>query len=132
MDVPKNCLYTRDHLWVRPEGSRAVVGVTDYYQEELGEVVLLDLPEVDSDISVSASFGIIESDRMVSDLTAPLTGEVVEVNLDVIDSPELVNEDPYGDGWLVRIEMDDSDQTEILMSPEEYEDYISGLVVQEE
>ncbi|UCF31122.1 MAG: glycine cleavage system protein GcvH [bacterium] len=132
MDVPKNCLYTRDHLWVRPEGSRAVVGVTDYYQEELGEVVLLDLPEIDSDISVSASFGIIESDRMVSDLTAPLTGEVVEVNLDVIDSPELVNEDPYGDGWLVRIEMDDSDQTEILMSPEEYEDYISGLVVQEE
>lgn len=132
MDVHKDCLYTRDHLWVRAEGNQAVIGVTDFSQGELGEVVFLDLPEVDDELSVAVPFGIVESDRTVSDMTAPLSGEVVEINSDLRESPDLVNEDPYGEGWLIRLEMDESDQLDALMTPEEYEDYIADLVAEED
>ena len=127
MDVPKNFLYTRDHLWIKPEGNRSRIGVTDYSQEELGEVVFVDLPDPDTEVQMAAPFGIIESDTAVSDLTAPVSGEVAEVNSDLADSPELVNEDPYGEGWLLTILMSDPDQIDTLMASEEYEDYISGL-----
>jgi len=127
MDVPKNFLYTRDHIWIKPEGNRSRIGVTDYSQEELGEVVFVDLPDPDTEVQMAAPFGIIESDTAVSDLTAPVSGEVAEVNSDLADSPELVNEDPYGEGWLLTILMSDPDQIDTLMASEEYEDYISGL-----
>ncbi len=132
MDVPKNFLYTRDHLWIKPEGNRSRVGVTDYSQGELGEVIFIDLPDLDDEVGMAAPFGIIESETAVSDLTAPVSGEVVEVNSDLVESPELVNEDPYGEGWLISIQMHDSDQIDILMKPEEYEDYIADLGDEEE
>jgi glycine cleavage system H protein len=132
MDVPRNFLYTRDHLWIKPEGNRSRVGVTDYSQGELGEVVFIDLPDLDDEVGMATPFGIIESETTVSDLTAPVSGEIVEVNSDLVESPELVNEDPYGEGWLISIEMHDSDQIDTLMKPEEYEDYIADLGDEEE
>ncbi|TNF46100.1 glycine cleavage system protein GcvH [bacterium] len=127
MDVPKNFFYTRDHLWIYPEGNRSRIGITDYSQGELGEIVFIDLPEIDDEIEMAAPFGIIESETAVSDLTAPVSGDIVEVNLDLIENPDVVNEDPYGEGWLISVQMHDSDQIDTLLKPEEYEDYIAGL-----
>jgi len=127
MDVPRSCRYTRDHFWIRPEGNTAVLGVSDSFQEELGGVVFVDLPEVDDDIEFLGTFGIIESEETVSDLIAPVSGTVAQVNRDLESNPELINEDPYGEGWLIRVELDDPNQVESLMTPEEYQDYITDL-----
>ena len=105
----------------------ATVGLSDYLQEELGEVVFVDLPDVDDDIEVLDNFGIIESEETVSDLVSPVSGTVAEINTGLENSPELINEDPYGEGWLIRVHVEDPDQVESLMTPEEYEDYISDL-----
>jgi glycine cleavage system H protein len=127
MNVPRNCRYTKDHFWVRPEGNEAVIGVSDYLQNELGDIVFVDLPEVDDDIEALGTFGIIESDKAVADLITPVTGTVVDINNALEEGPELINEDPYGEGWLVRIELDDPEHLDALMTPEEYEEYISDL-----
>ncbi|UCG39049.1 MAG: glycine cleavage system protein GcvH [bacterium] len=127
MDVPRNRRYTRDHFWVRQKGNKAVIGASDYLQEELGDVVFVDLPDVDDDVEAFGTFGIIESDRAVSDMACPVSGTVLEINSDLVDSPELVNEDPYGEGWLIEVVLDDPEQIENLMTPEEYEEYIADL-----
>ncbi len=132
MDIPKNCLYSRDHFWTRPEGNEAVIGVTDWAQRELGEIEFVDLPDLEEEVDAFVSCGVLESDKAVSDLTVPLSGDVIEVNFDVESSPELVNEDPYGEGWLFRIVIADSEQLSALMTPEEYEDYVIDLEVEEE
>lgn len=131
MNVPRNCLYTRDHFWVRPEGNQAFIGLSDYLQQELGEVIFVDLPDVGDDIEIAGTFGIVESTRAVSDMTAPVSGTVVQTNLDLEGAPELINEDPYGDGWLIRVQLDDPAQIDALMTPEEYEDYIDDLVLED-
>ena len=128
MNVPRNCRYTRDHFWVRPEGNEALIGLSDYLQAELGEIIFVDLPDIEDDIEIAGTFGIIESTRTVSDMTAPVTGTVMEVNLDLEGGPEFINEDPYGEGWLIRIQLDDSQQIDSLMTPEAYEEYIADLV----
>jgi glycine cleavage system H protein len=127
MDVPRSCRYTRDHFWVQPEGNNATIGVSDTFQNEIGEVVFIDLPEVGDEVDFLGTFGIIESENAVSDLIAPISGTVVQVNGDLENNPELINEDPYGEGWLIRVQLDDPDQVESLMAPEEYEEYISDL-----
>jgi glycine cleavage system H protein len=131
MNVPRNCRYTRDHFWVRPEGNEALIGLSDYLQKELGEAIFVDLPDVDDDIEITGTFGIIESTRTVSDMTAPVTGTVMESNLDLEGGPELINEDPYGEGWLIRVQLDDPQQIDSLMAPEEYEEYIADLVLED-
>lgn len=131
MNVPRNCRYTRDHIWVRPEGNEALIGLSDYLQGELGEAVFVDLPDIDDDIEIAGTFGIIESTEAVSDMTAPVSGTVKEVNFDLEGGPELINEDPYGDGWLIRVGLDDPLQIDSLMTPEEYEDYISDLSLED-
>jgi glycine cleavage system H protein len=131
MNVPRNCRYTRDHFWVRPEGNEALIGLSDYLQGELGEAVFVDLPDIEDDIEIAGTFGIIESTEAVSDMTAPVSGTVKEVNLDLEGGPELINEDPYGDGWLIRVELDEPLQIDSLMTPEEYEDYISDLSLED-
>lgn len=131
MDIPKNCLYSKDHFWTRPEGNEAAIGVTDWAQRELGEIEFVDLPELEEEVDAFISCGVIESDKAVSDLTAPLSGDVIDVNFDLETSPELVNEDPYGEGWLFRIEIADSEQLSALMTPEEYEDYVIDLELEE-
>ncbi|HDL53009.1 MAG TPA: glycine cleavage system protein GcvH [Proteobacteria bacterium] len=127
MDVPGNCYYTSDHLWVRPAGNQAEIGVTDFFQQELGDVVHVDLPEAEIEIEVTSSFGVLESVDAVVDLAAPISGETLEVNADLADSPELINEDPYGEGWLLKVEISEPGQVESLMTPVEYKSYIADL-----
>ena len=131
MSVPRNCRYTKDHFWVKPEGNDALIGVSEYLQEELGEIVFVDVPDVEDDIVISGTFGIIESTRTVLDLTAPVTGTVKEVNSDIEGSPEIINEDSYGDGWLIKVQLDDPKQIDFLMTAEEYEEYIADLIMEE-
>jgi len=131
MNIPGNCRYSKDHFWVKPEGNEALIGLSDYLQEELGDAIFVDLPDVEDDIEATGTFGIIESTRAVSDMTAPVSGTVVQVNGDLEDGPELINEDPYGDGWLIRVQLDDPQQIDSLMTPEEYEEYISDLVLED-
>ena len=131
MSGPRNCRYTKDHFWVKPEGNDALIGVSEYLQEELGEIVFVDVPDVEDDIVISGTFGIIESTRTVLDLTAPVTGTVKEVNSDIEGSPEIINEDSYGDGWLIKVQLDDPKQIDFLMTAEEYEEYIADLIMEE-
>jgi len=131
MNVPGNCRYTRDHFWVKPEGNEALIGLSDYLQGELGEAIFVDLPDIEDDIEISGTFGIIETTMTVSDMTTPVTGTVMNVNLDLERGPELINEDPYGDGWLIRVQLDDPEQIDNLMTPEEYQNYIADLVLED-
>jgi glycine cleavage system H protein len=118
---PENLVYTKEHEWVRVERNRAIVGITDYAQEQLGDVVYVELPEVGSQLTQSEMCGTIESVKTVADLYAPISGEVVNINEALDDTPELVNNEPYGGGWIVEIQMRDLDELEVLLSSEDYE-----------
>ena len=118
MSVPGDLQYTKSHEWVRVEDGVATVGITDHAQDELGDVVFVELPEQGATLAAGDSFGAVESVKAVSDLYAPLGGEVVEVNSSLEDSPEKINEDPYGEGWILKLQV--SDQAELL-SAAEYE-----------
>ena len=118
-------MYTREDEWVRSEGDRILVGVTDYAQQQLGDVVFVELPEVGASIEKGDPFGVIESVKAVSDLYAPVTGEVVDVNGDLADRPELVNEDCYGDGWMVAIAPNDPTELEQHLDTKGYEQHIA-------
>jgi glycine cleavage system H protein len=124
MKFPKNLRYTREHEWVLIEGNQATVGITDYAQHELGEVVFVELPKVGDSVTKDEPFGVVESVKAASDVYAPLSGEVSETNDDLVSSPELINDDPYGDAWLIRVEMSDPSEVEQLMSAADYKDYI--------
>ena len=119
--VPADLRYTKDHEWVRVEGDHATVGVTDFAASELGDVVFVDLPAVGRSLDQHATFGVVESVKAVSDLFSPVAGEVVEVNPKLADNPELVNSDPYGDGWMVRLKVTDASQVAGLLDPSAYE-----------
>lgn len=121
MTTPPELRYHREHLWARDEDGRVRVGVTDYAQDQLGEVVYVDLPGVGARLEQGQAFGEIESTKTVSDLHAPLTGTVVERNDSVEGEPGLVNREPYGDGWLLVVEPDDASQLDGLLSPDEYD-----------
>jgi glycine cleavage system H protein len=118
LSVPGELQYTKSHEWIRLEDDIATVGITDHAQEELGDVVFVELPERGASFGAGDSFGIVESVKAVSDLYAPVGGEVVEVNEALNDAPEKINEDPYGDGWMIRLRF--SDEADLL-SAEEYE-----------
>jgi glycine cleavage system H protein len=120
MNVPDDLLFTKDHEWVRIEGNTATIGISDHAQSELGEVVFVELPDVGSDISVSDSICVVESTKAASDVYAPLSGKVVESNSALADSPEKVNQDPYGEGWMIKIELSDEGQKSNLLTPETY------------
>jgi glycine cleavage system H protein len=119
LSVPGELQYTRTHEWVRREGDSATVGITDHAQDELGDVVFVELPEEGATFGAGDAFGTIESVKAVSDLYAPVGGEVVEVNSTLEDAPEKVNEDPYGDGWIVKLRV--SDEGTGLLSASDYE-----------
>jgi glycine cleavage system H protein len=103
MTIPKNLLYARTHEWARPEGDAVVVGITDYAQDQLGEVVYVELPEVETGVDAGEELGTIESVKAVAEFVSPIAGEVIEVNDRLADEPNLINEDPFGDGWLVKV-----------------------------
>ena len=124
--MPNSLKFTEDHLWVRVEGKRAQLGLSEYAQDELGEVIAIELPDVGDPLEKGESFGEIESVKTVSDLIAPVSGTVAAVNTDLEDHPSLVNEDPYHEGWLVEIELSDKKEIEELMDPDEYEEFAGG------
>ncbi len=123
--VPADLRYTKDHEWVRVEGDRATVGVTDFAAHQLGDVVFVDLPAVGRAVEQFATFGVVESVKAVSDLFAPLGGEVVEVNPKLAEHPELVNSDPFGDGWMIRLRVADAGQAATLLDPPAYEQLVA-------
>lgn len=118
--------FTEDHLWVRVNGKRARIGLSDYGQDELGEIIAVELPDEGDGLEKGESFGEIESVKTVSDLIAPLSGRVLATNSDLEDHPALVNDDPYHEGWLVEIELSDKEEVEELLDPEEYEEFSGG------
>ncbi|QLD90879.1 glycine cleavage system protein GcvH [Natronomonas salina] len=124
-DVPEDCRYLESHEWARRDGDAVRVGITDFAQDELGDVVFVELPEVGDSVEREAEFGVVESIKAVSDLYAPVSGEVTAVNEALFDEPELVNEDPFGDGWMIDVELDDEGELDDLLSPAEYEDQIA-------
>lgn len=125
MDFPEELKYSKEHLWVRVEGDRAVIGITDYAQVELGNVTSVELPEPGDELEQDDSFGSIEARKTVADLYAPLSGIVIESNSELGTAPEFINDDPYDGGWLVVIEMADPEELNLLMSAELYEDTVS-------
>jgi glycine cleavage system H protein len=114
MTIPDNLKYTKDHEWIRPEGSTAFVGITDFAQGELGDIVFIEIETLGEHLEIESTFGTIEAVKTVSDLFMPVSGKVIEVNDEINASPELVNKDPYGKGWLIKIEMDSPDQLDAL------------------
>jgi glycine cleavage system H protein len=125
-NYPSDLKYDKEHEWVRAEGDTAVIGISDFAQDQLGEVVFVDLPETGTEVVAGETFGEIESVKSVSDLFAPVTGSVVEVNPNLSDAPETVNEDPYGDGWLIKVKMTDASEADSLMSADDYEAFVAG------
>ncbi|MEN6520211.1 MAG: glycine cleavage system protein GcvH [Armatimonadota bacterium] len=118
---PDNIKYTKSHEWVRVSDGLATFGITEFAQEELGDIVNVDLPSVGTMVHLNEPFGSVDSVKAVSDLMSPVTGEVVEVNEDVEGSPELINQEPYGNGWMIIVRMEDTSELDELMDSEEYE-----------
>lgn len=126
MNVPENLLYTNDHEWIRVEGDIATVGITDYAQGELGDVVFIEIETQGETLDKEEAFGTIEAVKTVSDAFMPVSGEVTEVNEAINDAPDLLNKDPFGEGWMIRIKMSDTSETEELLSPEKYKELIGA------
>lgn len=121
---PDDLRYHKEHTWVKASGRKATIGITDYAQEALGDIVYIDLPEVDMDAESNSEIGEIESTKATSSIISPLNGRVIEVNEDLSESPETINEDPYGKGWIAIIEFDDASELEELMDAAEYTKYV--------
>lgn len=124
MNTPANLRYTREHEWIRVEGNEAYVGITDYAQSELGEIVFVDVNTVGETVAQNEVFGSVEAVKTVSDLNMPVTGEVLEFNEALNDQPELVNNDPYGEGWIVKISVSDPAELDTLLDAPAYEQLI--------
>ena len=120
MKTPSELRYTEDHEWLRPDGKSGRVGITDFAQDQLGDVVFVELPEVGRAVKQGEAFGVVESVKSVSDVFAPITGKVVAVNQALVDTPELVNQDPYGQGWIVEIEIADDGEVQALLDAQAY------------
>ena len=125
MNIPKNLLYTLEHEWVKIEGNTATIGITDFAQGELGDIIFLEFPDLDAVFNVGDIFGTIEAVKTVSDLSMPLEGKIVEVNNILNDNPEKINEDPYGKGWMVKIIIDENATKNQLLDSKKYNQLIT-------
>ena len=124
MDFPEDLRYTREHEWARKKGDRLVVGITDFAQHQLGDVVYVELPDVGDPVKKGESFGVVESTKAVSELFSPVSGKVVEVNDPLSDAPETINEDPYEEGWMIQVELSDPGDLEDLLDSAGYTKFI--------
>ena len=124
MAIPKDLKYSREHEWVRVEGDTAVIGITDHAQEQLGEIVYLELPQKGEHLDKEEAFGVVESTKAVSDIYAPISGNVLEINSELVGDPGRLNKDPYEDGWLVKVKIEDKKDFDDLMSSKEYADFL--------
>jgi len=125
MNIPQELKYTKDHEWVRVEGDHAVIGVTDFAQKELGDIVYVDVDTEGETVEKDEVFGSVEAVKTVSDLLMPITGEVVAFNESLEDAPEMVNNDPYGDGWMIKVAISDANELDSLLTAEQYTDLVS-------
>ena len=125
MNIPAELKYTKDHEWVRVEGDEAVIGITDFAQSELGDIVFVEVETEGESIESEEIFGSVEAVKTVSDLFMPLSGEVLSFNSELEDAPEVVNSDPYGAGWMIRVKLSDPSEVDTLLSAEQYKDLIS-------
>jgi len=125
MDLSEELLYSKEHLWIRVEGDKAVIGITDHAQEMLGAISAIELPVPGDEIDQDDSFGNVEARKTIAELYAPLSGVVLEVNGEVVDSPEIINDDPYDAGWLLVVEISDHEELKLLMSADDYLDQVS-------
>ena len=126
MNIPEELKYTEEHEWIRLEGNIATVGITDFAQSELGDIVYIEVDTLDSEINSNDVFGTVEAVKTVSDLFMPVTGKVIEVNSSLEDAPEVVNDDPYGQGWIIKIEVTNPTDVETLMSSDNYRNIIDN------
>jgi len=127
MRIPEDRLYSEHHLWVKKQrGGKVLIGMTDFGQLRLGEIIDLELPEEGDELVKDEAFGSVESTQGVVDLIAPINGEVLQTNEDLLDTPDLINEDPYDEGWIIKAKLSDPDELEELLTADEYEDLISG------
>jgi len=122
-NVPEDLHYSKDHEWVRVEGSEAVIGITDYAQNSLGDVVYVEVPKPGEEFAANESFGSVESVKAVSEVFTPVSGVIASINESLADEPEKVNSDPYGDGWMIRVKMANPGEVDSLLSAAEYEDF---------
>ncbi len=125
-NIPENLRYSKDHEWVLVDGDVASIGITDYAQHSLGDVVYIDMPRVGDTLGSHEAFGSVESVKAVSEVFTPVAGEIVEVNDGLNDTPEKVNNDPYGDAWFIKIKMNNTGDVDAMLSGEEYEEYLSA------
>lgn len=125
MEYPTEYRYTREHEWVHVEGDGATVGITHHAQDQLGDVVFVELPSVGAKLQAQGPFGAVESVKAVSDIYAPISGDVTEINESLVDRPETINEDPHGKGWLVKLRVFDLSEVQALMSAQQYADYVA-------
>ena len=124
MNIPKDLKYTEEHEWAKQEGDTALIGITDYAQHSLGDVVFVELPEVGTQLKKGEAFGSVESVKAASDIYMPLSGEVFEINNELEDHPELLNESPYEKGWIIRISVSDPEESAGLMNGEQYAEFV--------
>lgn len=125
-NVPEDLHYSKDHEWVRVEGDTAVIGITDYAQDSLGDVVYVELPKVGEQFAANESFGSVESVKAVSEVFSPVSGEISAINESLNDQPEKVNQDPYNEGWMIRVKMSSPGEVDSLLTAAEYEDFTKG------
>ena len=128
MNIPEKLLYTKEHEWVKIEADIAIMGVTDYAQNALGDITFVELPEKGAEVKQANPLATVESVKAASDIYAPLSGSISKINQDIIDSPELVNQSPYEKGWFAAIEIKDEDEKSGLMNASDYKSYVEGLV----
>lgn len=126
-NIPENLRYSKDHEWIRVEGDEATIGITDYAQNSLGDVVYIDMPRVGDSFGTHEAFGSVESVKAVSEIFTPVAGKVTSVNEGLNDTPEAVNSDPYNAGWMVKIKMDNPGEADAMLSGEEYEEYLGSI-----
>lgn len=124
MNLPADLKYTKEHEWAKIEGNIATIGVTDFAQSELGDIAWLEMPSIGDETKIGEAFGTIEAVKTVEDLYAPISGKIIEINSELLDSPELVNDDPYGKGWIVKLELSDEAEIAKLLSADDY----AGLI----
>ena len=125
MKFPADCVYTKEHEWVRVQDGFAIVGITEYAQKQLGDVVFVELPKVGDTFDTNETFANVESVKAVSDVFSPVAGEITEINAELSESPQLVNDDPYGDGWFVKLKITDAEELKDLLTSEEYSEFVA-------
>ncbi|MFH1428622.1 MAG: glycine cleavage system protein GcvH [Candidatus Margulisiibacteriota bacterium] len=123
-EFPADIMYSKEHEWVKIDGENALIGITDYAQEEMGDVVFVELPELGKDIEQMEELGVVESVKTISTVYSPVSGEVLEINEKLQETPEIINESPYEDGWIVKLALSDTNEVDDLMTADEYQEYI--------